>query len=158
MFSASYYLHSISTVSGACYRRSTCIDMDMFSLAAVACRVMGWISVYSVVYYATDQCRKTLEVCINAEGSHSEHLVWYCLPDIPVATHHNRFFSELLITIHNRLFSVFPTFERMQQTFSQMKKVLQFTISVVIFSGGWKSGLQFVFLWDIVYVIRSMYE
>ena len=29
----------------------------------------------SVVYYATDQCRKTLEVCINAEGSHSEHLL-----------------------------------------------------------------------------------
>ena len=30
----------------------------------------------------------------NAEGGHSEHLLWHCLPDIPVATHHNRFFSK----------------------------------------------------------------
>jgi len=30
---------------------------------------------HSVVYYATDQCRKRLEACINAEGGHSEHLL-----------------------------------------------------------------------------------
>ena len=29
LFTASYYLHSSSTASGALYRRSTCIDMDM---------------------------------------------------------------------------------------------------------------------------------
>ena len=43
---------------------------------------------HSMVFYATDQCRKRLEACINAEGGHSEHLLWHCLPDIPVATHH----------------------------------------------------------------------
>jgi len=28
-----------------------------------------------VVYYVTEQCRKRLEACINAEGGHSEHLL-----------------------------------------------------------------------------------
>jgi len=34
LFSASYYLHSPSTASGACYTTSTCIDMDMSRLVA----------------------------------------------------------------------------------------------------------------------------
>jgi len=37
LFSASYYLHSPSTASGARYRTSACIDIDMFRLAAAAC-------------------------------------------------------------------------------------------------------------------------
>jgi len=82
---------------------------------------------------ATDQCRKRLEACINAEGGHFEHLLWHCLPDIPVATHHNRFFSEPLMTTHNWLFWEPPTFERMQQTFSQMKKFCNSQVSVVTF-------------------------
>jgi len=36
LFSASYYLHSLSTASGARYR-SACIDMDVLGLAAQAC-------------------------------------------------------------------------------------------------------------------------
>jgi len=48
-----------------------------------------------------------LEACINAEGGYSEHLLWRCMPDIPVATHHNRFFSEPSKTIHNWLSSEF---------------------------------------------------
>jgi len=48
---------------------------------------------HNVVYYGTEQCRKRLEACINAEGGQSEHLL-NCLPDIPVATHHNRFFES----------------------------------------------------------------
>jgi len=75
---------------------------------------------HSVVYYATEQCRKRLEACIHAEGGHSEHLLWRCLPDI--AAHPNRFFSEPPTTTHKWLFSELPTFERTQQTFSQMKK------------------------------------
>jgi len=44
---------------------------------------------HCMVYYATK-----LETCINAEGCcHSEHLLWRCLPDLPAAIHHNRFFS-----------------------------------------------------------------
>jgi len=89
-----------------------------------------------VVYFATDQCRKRLEACINAEGGHSEHLLRHCLPDIPVATHHNQFFSEPPMTTHNLLSSEHPTFERTQQTFSQMKKFCNSQVSVVTFSGG----------------------
>jgi len=41
LFNASCYLHSPSTASGARYRRSPCIDMDMLSFAAAACCDMG---------------------------------------------------------------------------------------------------------------------
>jgi len=41
LFSASDYLHSPSTASGARYTRSACIDMDMLRLAAAACCNMG---------------------------------------------------------------------------------------------------------------------
>jgi len=82
---------------------------------------------YSVVYYTTDQCRKRLEACINAQDGHFEQL-WRCLPDVPVATHHNWLFSEPPMTANNWLSSEPPTFERAQQTFSQMK---QFCISLV---------------------------
>ena len=44
-----------------------------------------------------------------------------------------------------------PTFERTQQTFSQMKKFCSAQVGVVTFSGvvqWWASGLQFVFFWD----------
>ena len=91
---------------------------------------------HSVVYYATDHCRKRLEACINAEGGHSEHLLWRCLPYIPVAIEHNRFFSEPLTTAHNWLFSEPPTFERTQQTFSQMKKFCISQVNMVTFSRG----------------------
>jgi len=41
LFSATYYLHSPSTASGARYRRSACIDTDTLRLAASACCDMG---------------------------------------------------------------------------------------------------------------------
>jgi len=114
LFNASYYLHSPSTMSGARYR-SACWGLRQRLVAT-------WAEFqHSIVYCVTDQCRKRLEACINAESGHSEHLLWHCLPDIPVATHHNRFFPEPPTTIHNWLFSEPPTSERTQQTFSQMK-------------------------------------
>ena len=90
---------------------------------------------HSVLYYATDQCRKRLKACINADSGHSERLLWHCLPDIPVI-HHNRFFSEPPTTTHNWLSSEPPTSERTQQTFSQMKKFRNSQVSVVTFSDG----------------------
>jgi len=47
----------------------------------------------SVVDYAVDLIsgKKRLEACICG---HFEHLLWRCLLDIPVATHHSLFFSE----------------------------------------------------------------
>ena len=41
LFNASYYLHSPSTASGARYRRSACIDMDVLRLAAAVYCDMG---------------------------------------------------------------------------------------------------------------------
>jgi len=115
LFSASYNLHTSSIASGARYRRSACWGLRQRLVAT-------WAEFqHSIVYSVTDQCRKRLEACINAESGHSEHLLWHCLPDIPVATHHNRFFPEPPTTIHNWLFSEPPTSERTQQTFSQMK-------------------------------------
>jgi len=67
------------------------------------------------------------------------------LLDIPVAMHHNRFFSEPPTTTRKWLFSEPPMLESTQQTFSQMKKFCNSQVSVVTFSGGWTSGLQFVF-------------
>ena len=77
---------------------------------------------HSVVYYATDQCRRRLEACINAVG------------DSPVATHHDRFFSVSWMTTHEWLiFSESPAFERTQQTLSQMKKFCSLQVSPVAF-------------------------
>jgi len=102
---------------------------------------------------------KRLEACINAEGGHSEHLLWHCLPDIPVATYHNQFFSQPPTTTNNWLSSEPPTFERMQQTFGRMKKFCNSQVSVVTFLGGVGSGLQFVFFWDSMnnqkYVLKN---
>ena len=72
LFIASCYLHSPSTAS-ARYWRSACIDTDMLRQWLVA----TWVEFqHSEVYCATGQCRKRLEACINAEGGHSEHLLW----------------------------------------------------------------------------------
>jgi len=136
LFSASCYLHSPSTASGA-------IDMDVLRPAAAACCDIR-LNFSTAWFTATDECRKGLETCINAVGGHCEHLLWHCLPDIPVATHHNRFFSEPPTTTYNWLSSEPPTFERMQQTFS-------FAVHKWVwwhFRVRWASGLQFVFFWD----------
>ena len=139
LFSVSYYLDCPSTASGACYW------YGLLQLAAVS--FVAWAEFqHSVVYHAIDQCRKRLKACINAEGGHSEHLLWRWLPDIPVATHHNQFFSEPPMTTHNWLSSEPPTYERMQQTFSQTKKFCHSQVSVVTFSGGVSKWITACFL------------
>jgi len=96
-----------------------------------------------VVYCATEQCRKKLEACTNAEGGHSENLLWHCLPDIPVATHHNRLSSKPPMTTHNWLSVEL-------QCLKERNKHSKFCIShvgVVIFSGG-------VGKWITVFLLR----
>jgi len=124
LFNASYYLRSPSIATGhATGGARVSIRMIRTCWCLRQRLVATWAEFqHSMVYYVTDQCRKRLEACINAEGGHSEHLLWHCLSDNPVATHHNRFFSEAPTTTHNWLFSELPTFEKTQQTFSQMKK------------------------------------
>jgi len=82
LFIASYYLHTLVLCPGHATEGAR---MDMLRQRLVA----TWAEFqHCVVYYVTEQCRKRLEECINAERGHSEHLLWHCLPDIPVATHH----------------------------------------------------------------------
>ena len=77
LFSASCYLHSPSTASAARYRRSACIDMDMLRLAA--CCDTGEFQ-HSVVYYATDQCRRECECSFRPRGRRPvSHLLWSAL-------------------------------------------------------------------------------
>ena len=121
--------------------------MDTLTLTAAACCDMGWISAQRGVL-CDWTVSKSLEACINEEGGHSKHLLWHCLPDIPVATHHNRFFSEPPTTTHNWFYSELPTFEKTQQTFSQMNKCAIHMLVWWHFQVGWISGLQFVFFWD----------
>jgi len=148
LFSASYCLHSPITASGAHCRRSACIEYQSEIRASCGSGLLRHFAEFqhSVVYDAIDQWRKRLEACIYAEGSHFEHLLWRCLPDIPVATHHNRFFLEPPMPTHNRLYS--PTFEGTQQTFSQMKSFAVHKLVWWHFHVGWASGLQFVFFLD----------
>jgi len=55
LFNASYYQHSPSTASGARYRRSACIDMDMLRLAVAACCDMGCTPVQDGVAYSATE-------------------------------------------------------------------------------------------------------
>jgi len=134
LFSASYYLHSPSTASGARYRRSACIDMNVLRLAAAACCDVDWISAQRVVLYATDQSRKRLEACINAERGHPEHLLWHCLPNIPVVTSQPVLFRA---TDDNPQMALFRASNvRKNATNVQSgEKVLHSQVSVMKFSG-----------------------
>ena len=78
LFSASYYLHSLSTASGTRYRRSTCIDMDMLRLVVADCCYTGWISAQRAVLCDWPVSER-LEAWINGEGGHSEHCDIACL-------------------------------------------------------------------------------
>jgi len=95
LFSAFYCLHSPITATGARYRRSACRvpvrDTDELRQRLVATRAEFQ---QNVVYDAMNHWRKRLEACSYAEYDHFEHFLWRCLPDILVAIHHNRFFSE----------------------------------------------------------------
>jgi len=81
-------------------------------VAEASCCDMGRIS---PKHGAVDQWGKRLEACIRAEGGHFEHLLWRRLPGIPVASHHNQFFSER------------PMFGGAQHHLQSDEKVLHFT-------------------------------
>jgi len=106
--------------------------MDMLRLAAAACAEFQ----HSALYYATKQCRKRMEACINAEDGHSEHLLLHCLPDIPVATHHNRFFSVTDDNPQLALFRASNVCKNATNLQSDKKKFCNVQVSVVTFSGG----------------------
>jgi len=144
LFGASYYLHSPSTASGARYRRSSCVDV-----AACSSGLLRHGQNFSTAWCSMRLISvERLEECINPEGGHSEHLLWHCLPDSPVVTHHNRFFSEPPTTTHNWLSSEPPTFERTQRTSARWKRFAIHKLVWWHFQVAWASGLQFDFFWD----------
>ena len=53
---------------------ATCIDMDVLRPAAAACCDIR-LNFSTAWFTVTDECRKGLETCINAEGGHCEHLL-----------------------------------------------------------------------------------
>jgi len=102
---------------------------------------------HSVVYYATNQCQKRLEACTNAEGSQSEHLLWHCLPDIPVATHHNRFFQSHRC---HPTTGCLQSLQRLKERNKPSVRWKSFAFHKLMwghFQVGWASGLQLVFFW-----------
>jgi len=125
--------------------REACTDTEMLRLAAAACCDMGWILAQRGVLCDWTVSKKTGSM-YPCRRWYSEHLRWHCLPDIPVATHHNRFFSEPPTITHTWLSLEPPTFERTQQTFTQMKKFSNSQVSVVTFSGGVGKWITVCFL------------
>ena len=123
LFSASYYRHSPIALrlghatGGARVLIWTCCGFRQQL-------VVTWAEFqHSVVYYATERRRRSLEAYINAEGGHFEHFLWHCLPDIPTAIHHDGFISESLTTTHNWLSNVWKNATNLQLD----EKVSKFT-------------------------------
>ena len=120
LFSASYYLNSPSTASGARYRRSACIDMDNVEPICSGLLRHG-------LNFSTACCTRRL-ISVVKEWKHilTQKVVILntCLPGIPVATHHNRFFPEPSMTTHNWLSSEPP---KNATNLQSDEKVLQFT-------------------------------
>jgi len=104
-------------------------------LAAGDCWDMGWISVQHG-RWCDWSVAKRLEVCIHSDGGHYEYLLWRCLPDIQVATQHNRLFSQLPVP-HNttRSFSETPMFRGKQYTFHRTNRFCISQGSAVTFFG-----------------------
>ena len=140
VFSASYYLHSPSTASGARYMRSACIYMDMLRLVAAACVRHG-------LNFSTAWCTMRL-ISIEKDWKHvsvQKAITLNTCCDVACLTFQLPHITSGSFQSHRRqpttywLSSEPPTFERTQQTFSQMNKVLQFTSYCGgIFRWGWQ--------------------
>jgi len=125
--------------------------MDMLRLVVAACCDMGWISTERGVLCDRSVSKNTVSIILM----HKVVTLNTCC-DIACLTFqlpHNitGFFSEPPTTTHNWLFSEppSPTFERTQQTFSQIRKSCAVHKLVWWHSHMvWASGLEFVFFWD----------
>ena len=103
---------------------------------------------HSVMYYATDQCQKRLEACINAEGGHSEHLLWHCLSDIPITTSslQSHWWQPTTLRSSSEL-------QRLKEGNKPSVRWKSFAVHKLVwwhFQLAWASGSQIVFLWDNV--------
>ena len=129
LFNASYYLHSPST-GGACVLIRTC--WGLWQRLVVTCAEFQ----HSVVYYATDQCRKkdwkhvltqkvvTLNTCCDIA------CLTFQLPHITVGS-----FQSHRRQPTTGFFQSLCRLKDATYTFSQMKKFCSSEVSVVTFSG-----------------------
>ena len=133
LFNASYYLHSSSTASGARYRRSAYWHVEAcgsgllrhglnFSTAWCTVRL---ISVEKDWKHVLMQKVVTLNTCCDSA------CLTFQLPHITTCSFHSHRRQP-----NNWLSSEPRTFERTQQTFSQMKKFCNSQVSVVTFLDG----------------------
>ena len=144
MFSASYYMHSPSTASGASYKRSACIDMDVLRLAAAACCDMGWISA-QMVYYATDQCRKDRKHVLTQKVVTLNNCC-----DIACLTFQMPHITTGTFQSHRRQPTTFKSLQLLKERNKSSVRWKSFAIHKFIwwhFQVGRASGLQFVFFW-----------
>ena len=102
---------------------------------------------HSVVYYATDQCWKRLEACINAEGGHSEHCDIACLtcqlPHITTGSFQSHWRQTTTGSLRN--------LQRLKERNKPSVRWKSFALHKLVwwhFQVGWASVLQFVFFWD----------
>jgi len=115
--------HSLITATGAHYRRSACIEYQSAIRASCGSCLLryglnfgkAWCTM-RLISRKKDWKRVSMQKVVTLNTCCDGR----CLPDIPVATHHNRFFAEPPMPTHNWLFSEPPKFEGTQQTFSQM--------------------------------------
>ena len=138
LFSASCYLHSHITASGAFYRRNT--SPWYGRVAAAACCDMGWISAERGVRCDLSVAKKTGSMYPCGWWSlwilAVMLLAWHCV-FVPVCCTLCIYAINERIAVaahHNALSSGPPTFERMQQSFSQMNNLCISQVSVVTFS------------------------
>ena len=136
LFSASYYLHSPSTASGACYKRRACIDNDMLRLAAAACCDMGWILAQRDVMCDWSVSKKT-----GSMYKHRRWSLWTLCCDTACLTFELPHITTGSFQSHRRQ----PTIGSLQSSnvwknatnLQSDDKVSQYSqVSVVTFSGG----------------------
>ena len=114
------------------------------------CCGIGWISAQRCVYYATDQCRKRLEACINAEGGHS---IQYTCCDIACLTFQLPHITTGSFQSHwwQSTTASFQSLQHLKERNKPSVRWKSFAIHKLVwwhFQVGWASGLQFVFFWD----------
>ena len=92
---------------------------------------------------------KKLEACIHAEGGYFEHLLWHCLPDIPVSTHHNRFSQSHRCQPTTGSFQSHQNLKEHNKPPVRWKSLAFHKLVCWHFRWGRQVGmLQFVFFWD----------
>jgi len=150
LFSASYYLHSLSTASGACYRRSsTCIDMDMLRLAAVACCDTGWISAQRgtmrLISVEKDWKHVSMQKVFTLNTGSDIACLTFQLPHITTGSFQSQRWQSTTGS-HQSL-------QHLKERNKPSVRWKSFALHKLVcwhFQVGWASRLQFVFFWGNV--------